>query len=203
MAGDNVRRHCRACARDVVDLSALTAAAARRTLAARAGERVCVRYTCDADDNVVFARRSPGPLRGAALATALAACTASGPPDEPRPDVDPSGPPELCDPVDPPVVEDGPVACEGEPPEPPHLTIDVVVEVPVRVDTVRYAIQSVTMGIPATTFVVAPPPPVAIPTAAPPAADGPRKVLPVESRMGALAPELLVGLQPPRRRGDE
>jgi hypothetical protein len=72
MTGDERRRHCSSCDREVVHLSAMTVDEAWQALSARPGERVCVRYNCDADDNIVFAPR----VRAVALATTLAACTA-------------------------------------------------------------------------------------------------------------------------------
>lgn len=57
MTGDHRVRHCVACNRSVVDLSALTRAEAKRHLAAEAVP--CVRYRIDADGGVRF-RRSRG-----------------------------------------------------------------------------------------------------------------------------------------------
>lgn len=74
MSGTRERRHCAACDRDVLDLSAMRAAAAIDALIARGGQ-ACVRYRIDADGEIEFAPpppRRPGPVAAAALA--LTAC---------------------------------------------------------------------------------------------------------------------------------
>ena len=83
MAGSGARRHCGACDREVLDLSAMHAEAAIEALIARAG-RACIRYQSDAAGEVLFAPPPPrraGPL--AAAARALSAC--AGWADDPAP----------------------------------------------------------------------------------------------------------------------
>lgn len=59
MHGGKTRRHCDRCERDVHNLSAMTRREADAVFARRAaGERVCVRYTVDADGQVEF-RKEP------------------------------------------------------------------------------------------------------------------------------------------------
>lgn len=91
MDGDSRRRHCAACDREVVNLSAHSRAEAEAIVAGRpAGQRLCVRYGVDAAGAVQFRRAPLIPaamlLRarrlalGAGLATAaLAGCTPAGP----------------------------------------------------------------------------------------------------------------------------
>jgi hypothetical protein len=61
MRADGDGRRCERCATTVVDLSAMTEAQAKRTIArgARAGGELCVRYRRDADGEVRFAAEPP------------------------------------------------------------------------------------------------------------------------------------------------
>jgi hypothetical protein len=201
MTGDARRRHCSSCAREVLHLSAMTAEEARETLAAHAGEQVCVRYSCDAQDNVVFAPRRPAPLRAAALATALAACTGSEGPIAPEPPVVVVELDEACD--EEPVVE-GPELCEGEVAE---VIEGDLVEGTVEGGVIGY-VEGVTMGAMVAPVIMAPalPLPVSEP-ARPGQAEKPwhpRHVLPLDTWMGAVSPDLLAGVVPRRRdEGDD
>lgn len=81
-------RHCGACQQVVIDLSAMTRAAARRFVAAHTGQPLCVRMLARPDGSLMFA---PGPARAAlapALALGVAACTPWGPqqPESEAPD---------------------------------------------------------------------------------------------------------------------
>jgi hypothetical protein len=67
-------RFCRRCDKQVHDLSAMTEPQAREFLAEPRDSKICVRYACDGAGNVRFS-----PLRVAAVALALAACTPHGP----------------------------------------------------------------------------------------------------------------------------
>ena len=74
MPGVGARRHCAACDREVLDLSAMQAEHAIDALIARDG-KACVRYRSDAAGEIQFAPplpRRPGPIAAATLA--LAAC---------------------------------------------------------------------------------------------------------------------------------
>lgn len=245
MTGDARRRHCSSCEREVLHLSAMTAVEARRALAERPGERVCVRYACDPEDNIVFAAPRRGPLRAVVLVSALSGCAAGGWTGEPD---------ALCDPL---VVEVAEYAgegrgaaeleCEGEGrvelagegageargelvyggevgPESGEVgeapascepgaialegwevEVEVAAERGVVVDWASAEV-TMTMGVPATVGVAVMLPPLesAVPgPARPPEREAPRRVLPLESRMGALAPDLLAGLVPGRRAADE
>lgn len=78
MAGDERRRFCGACEREVVHLSRMTADEALAMLERHVGGRVCVRYTVDAGGRVKFVEPRPRPPASAAVALAtvlLAACT--------------------------------------------------------------------------------------------------------------------------------
>ena len=70
MHGDDRRRHCDTCDKDVHDLSAGTEAEARRTLASAIGKRICVRFAKNDDGTIRF--------RGAAIAVALSVAACSG-----------------------------------------------------------------------------------------------------------------------------
>lgn len=247
MTGDARRRHCSSCEREVLHLSAMTAVEARRALAERPGERVCVRYACDPEDNIVFAAPRRGPLRAVVLVSALSGCAAGGRTGEPD---------ALCDPLIVEVAEyagEGRAAaeleCEGEERgelagegagearrdlvcggevasesgeiggapascEPGAIALEGwEVEVEVEAAAERGVVVdwtgaevTMTMGVPATVGVTVSLPPLesAVPgSARPPEREAPRRVLPLESRMGALAPDLLAGLVPGRRGADE
>jgi hypothetical protein len=64
-------RHCDACDRNVVDLSAMTEREARRVIEQARG-RVCVRYAIDEDDEVMFRARTRGGLERLAVGVAVA-----------------------------------------------------------------------------------------------------------------------------------
>lgn len=83
MAGAGASRHCGACDRDVLDLSAMPAMSAIDALIAREG-KACIRYRTDAAGEIVFAQPPPprpGPIAVATLA--LTAC--AGWVEEPAP----------------------------------------------------------------------------------------------------------------------
>jgi hypothetical protein len=146
MAGDQRRRRCTACEHDVINLSALTEREARRTLAARAGGKVCVRYHHDAAGSVLFARpRRVGPA--AALATALAGCTANL-----QAEPEPEEPGFLCEPGAADGGEGPAGQCEPEPPEPDCEEAEVEVEV-------GFGEGGVTMGVPGVVVMAPPLPP--------------------------------------------
>lgn len=172
----------------------MTVEEARRTLAERAGERVCVRYSCDAEDNIVFAGRRPSPLRATVMATALAACAAS----EVAPVEETPGPPELCGEDELPVADGEPESCEGESPVDPVDPRRELVEIGVSVST--------TMGVPAAIGVGLPP--LSLPLPARVVVHGgaepgpPRHVLPLDTWMGAVPPDVLTGALPPGRDDD-
>lgn len=71
-------RFCDVCASEVHDLSVLTERQARRLLAARAGQRTCVRARLRADGRAVF-RSEPPRVVPAAAALALVACAPHSP----------------------------------------------------------------------------------------------------------------------------
>ncbi|WAS95553.1 hypothetical protein [Nannocystis punicea] len=152
MPGDEVRRFCSACAREVMDLSRMRAEEALAVLGPQLGERVCVRYEVDRRGAVRFAdppappRRSPL-LAGATLATAIAAgCTGHG--EDGRETVPPDAASELGEDVDEgcplpapvPVLEPATAVAEEEPlpaetdtdPRAAHGVVDAV-PVPERV----------------------------------------------------------------------
>jgi hypothetical protein len=203
MTGDDVRRHCAHCDREVLHLSAMTAEAAQQALASRPGERVCVRYCHDADDNIVFAAPRAGALRAAALATSLAACTAGEPRSEDvaaAESVVAPALPELCDEEPTPIVDT--VEC-ADPSLPIYLPGDTIA---VEVDPVlRSDVSMVTkvnfdyrMGLPIGRVEAVAPPLLSMPSPAPaPASQAaapqhPRRALPLETRMGALAPVIAI-----------
>jgi hypothetical protein len=194
MTGDARRRHCSRCSLEVLHVSAMTAEEARQALARRTGERVCVRYACDGEDNVVFAAPRSG-LRAVALATALAGCTASETLVEEPALPEPT---EACDDEPAPAVEEVSGQCEGGPGEPE------VVEGGVEGGIVGYVEGSVTMGAMVATVVAAPPLVLpARPSMSVPVEPGhPRHVVPLDMWMGAVAPDLIEGALP-RRRGEE
>lgn len=214
MSGDEQRRHCSSCARDVLHLSAMTAEAARAALLARRGERVCVRYSCDAEDNLLFVAPRSGSLRAVALASALAACDAGGPGEDVG-----VATTEICAVEEPVLVDDrgGPVivaaepvrAAEPGPQELPGVVVDVVVVSPVRSDgtaVTRVSMSSV-MGIPATVGVGVAASDLVVATAtiagAVPEPAPPRRVRPIESQLGALGLPIegLPGDEDPQKRG--
>jgi hypothetical protein len=126
MSGTGPRRHCGACDRDVLDLSAMTSGAAIDALIAREG-KACVRYRTDAAGEIEFA--PPPPLRPGPIAVAALALTAcAGWVDEPAvvaPDelgmcVPDGDDPDMCDRPDvPPPADEGPTPAQAEPPPTP------------------------------------------------------------------------------------
>jgi hypothetical protein len=66
-------RFCRSCDKQVHDLSSMTEHEARDVLREHAGGNLCVRYVQDRTGNIRF--RPARPVRAAALALAMAACT--------------------------------------------------------------------------------------------------------------------------------
>jgi hypothetical protein len=188
MTGDERRRHCSSCDREVLHLSAMTADEARQALAARPGERVCVRYGCDADDNIIFAPR----LRAAALVTALAACTAGEAVDPAPVSEAVEEEPQSCD--EEPVVAP-PAQREEELPAVIHVpgaVVDIEVAAPERVSVsvTKVKLESITMGVP---LVRMDAPPLA---ARPQEPAEPRHVVPLETWQGALPPDLVAGAVP-------
>lgn len=183
----------------MLHLSAMTAEEARETLAAHAGEHVCVRYSCDAQDNVVFAPPRPAPLRAAALATALAACTGSEGPIAPEPPVVAIELDEVCDEQQP--ASEGPELCEGE--------VAEVIEEELFEGTVEGGVvgwvEGRVMGAMVVPVIIATPPPLPEPARPMQAAEAPwhpRHVVPLDTWMGAVPPDLLAGAVP-RRRDEE
>jgi hypothetical protein len=151
MAGDQRRRHCAACSLDVLNISTMTAEEAERAVAARRGERLCVRYDHDAAGDIVFARSSTLRRRGraaAALATALVACTAN-PREEPEP---PEESEALCipDEEDP----DADPRCDPSPDPPEHL-FDVIMAEPCGLES---SVVGTVMGVGVPQGVVMTPP---------------------------------------------
>lgn len=71
-------RFCDVCASEVHDLTVLTERQARRLLAARAGQRICVRARMRPGGDAVF-RPEPPRVAPAAAALALAACAPHSP----------------------------------------------------------------------------------------------------------------------------
>lgn len=191
MAGDERRRHCASCDREVVHLSAMTLEEARQALTARPGERVCVRYSCDTADNIVFAPR----VRAVALATALAGCTASEAIEEP-PRV-PEAPVEwqACDEED----DDESGQCDEE--VPPMIEVSGGV-MEIEVTTLpRRSFETVTalefrtwMGLPLGSEGG----PRYLESYAAREPEEPRHVVPLDHWMGALPPDLLAGAVPRR-----
>ena len=79
MPGDDLRRYCEHCDRDVIHVSAMRADAARKLLEEHTGQRLCVRYSVDTRGDIVF--QAPAPARVPAFmltALLLAACAAHG-----------------------------------------------------------------------------------------------------------------------------
>jgi hypothetical protein len=119
MPGDDRRRSCGECEREVLHLSRMTIAEALAAIEPHVGGRVCVRYRVDRAGAVEFAdppprRQGPALARAALVTAVLAACTGHGDDDrEPTP-------PEavgLCSPAD-----EQAGLCPGggpPPPEPP------------------------------------------------------------------------------------
>ena len=81
MHGDDARRHCRVCEKEVHNLSAMAHAEATALLRERAGEHLCVRYTSEADGTLRFRDLVPRAaltrkiVRTTFAAALLAACT--------------------------------------------------------------------------------------------------------------------------------
>jgi hypothetical protein len=71
-------RRCDSCELVVHDLSAMTARAADRFVAARRGQRTCYRYLARPDGTIVFAPEPARAAWSAAVAVTLAACTPHG-----------------------------------------------------------------------------------------------------------------------------
>lgn len=139
MVGRGAERFCDKCSTPVHDLSQMTELQARRFLAERGGQRVCVRYTSDTTGNLRF--RPAPPARGLVLAVAslaLAACTGYvesdtiASPDDAFACEDVSGYTIPCeDTITPPPPPDVVTHREPEPPEPakptkPTETVDEV-----------------------------------------------------------------------------
>lgn len=88
MDGGEASRFCGVCQKDVHNLSALAEAEARALLAARAGERLCVRYSSESDGTMRFRDLVPMVsltrriVRTAFAAVMLAACTPYGGPSD-------------------------------------------------------------------------------------------------------------------------
>lgn len=61
--GDERRRHCEACARVVVYLSALTRGEVAALVATPCAEQRCVRYVCDAGGVIEFADTKRPPVQ--------------------------------------------------------------------------------------------------------------------------------------------
>jgi len=103
MSGTGAQRHCAACDRDVLDLSAMPAEAAIDALIARDG-RTCIRYRTDAVGEIQFAKpppRRPNPVAVAALALTACAGWADDPatiaPDELGQCIPGAADPNQCD----------------------------------------------------------------------------------------------------------
>lgn len=71
-------RFCEVCTRQVHDVASMTERQARQLLAARAGERLCVRVRVGADGHAVFRGERPR-VAATAAALALAACAPHSP----------------------------------------------------------------------------------------------------------------------------
>lgn len=71
-------RFCEVCTHPVHDFASMTERQARQLLAARAGERLCVRVRVGADGHAVF-RGEPPRVAATAAALALAACAPHSP----------------------------------------------------------------------------------------------------------------------------
>jgi hypothetical protein len=139
MPGTATRRHCGACDREVLHLSAMTAEAAIDALIARNGQ-ACVRYRSDAAGEIEFApaaARRAGPIAVAALALSACAgwaedpevvppgelgmCVPNG--DEPDACDDPDArPPAHDEPADPPPAQEEPA------PPPPTFERSIVLD---------------------------------------------------------------------------
>lgn len=73
MTGDERRRHCAVCDKDVHDLSARTEDEAKALLRAAAGTRICVRYAATPKGTIHF--RATLAVAAVATAAAVAGCS--------------------------------------------------------------------------------------------------------------------------------
>jgi hypothetical protein len=115
MTGDRTRRHCAACEREVIDLSAMHAEAAIDALLEHPG-RTCIRYASDADGEILFA---PPPPRRAGLAAAMTLAVAACAGWEDEPQTVPPGELGMCTP-EAEFAGDCSQPAVDPPPQPPH-----------------------------------------------------------------------------------
>jgi|GEM_PF-748714 len=88
MHGDDARRFCGSCQKDVHNLSAMAHAEAQALLREKSGEHLCVRYSSESDGTLRFRDLVPRAsltrkvVRAAFAASMLAACTPHGDPTD-------------------------------------------------------------------------------------------------------------------------